>query len=66
MKQKTDQAAAAHQTAPNGLSLADEISQLAYSYWDAEGRPEGFEMSHWLRAEAAIRAARGLPPVEAG
>ena len=44
------------------LPLAEEIAKLAYSYWQAEGSPEGSDMRYWLRAEAEVLAARGLPP----
>jgi len=48
-------------------SLGDEIAQLAYSYWDADGRPEGGDMHYWLRAEREVLAQRGLPhPDEEG
>ena len=33
-----------------------EIQELARSYWEAEDRPEGRALEHWLRAEAAIEA----------
>lgn len=43
-------------------SLAEAVARLAYAYWEAEGRPEGGQMRHWLRAEAEVLEARGLPP----
>jgi len=30
------------------------IQERAYEIWEREGRPEGREMDHWLRAEAEI------------
>lgn len=40
---------------PSGLlPLADEIERLAHSYWEAEGRPDGRHLEHWLRAEAEV------------
>ncbi len=49
------------------LSFADEIAKLAFSYWEAEGCPEGSDMRYWLRAESEVLTARGLPlPDEAG
>lgn len=32
----------------------ERIAQLAHSYWEAEGRPEGKDLQHWLRAEAEL------------
>src|SRR5690606_40226979 len=34
----------------------ERIRQRAHAIWEEEGRPEGREYSHWLRARAAIRA----------
>ena len=49
------------------LPLAEEISKLAYSYWEADGCPEGSDMRYWLRAESEVLTARGLPlPDEPG
>jgi hypothetical protein len=35
--------------------LDQEISQLAQTFWDQEGRPEGKAEEHWLPAEAELR-----------
>jgi len=32
------------------------IANLAHSYWEAEGRPEGRHLEHWFRAEAEVTA----------
>jgi hypothetical protein len=32
------------------------IRERAYAIWEAEGRPEGKEVEHWLRAEAEVAA----------
>jgi hypothetical protein len=37
------------------------IVKLARSYWEADGFPAGSNRRHWLRAEAEVLAARGLP-----
>ncbi len=42
-------------------SLREAIAQLAYSYWEADGRPPGSDMRYWLRAEREVLAERGLP-----
>jgi len=41
--------------APDAETLA-KIAHLAHTYWEAEGRPEGRDLEHWLRAEADVRA----------
>jgi hypothetical protein len=33
-----------------------EIEKRAYLFWMAEGRPQGKELEHWLRAEAEVDA----------
>ncbi|MCF3643164.1 DUF2934 domain-containing protein [Rhizobium sp. TRM95111] len=38
----------------------DRIRRRAYRIWEEEGRPEGREYSHWLRARQEERAS-GLP-----
>jgi hypothetical protein len=35
----------------------ERIRQRAHEIWEEEGRPEGREYSHWLRARAEILAA---------
>ena len=35
--------------------LAAKIRLRAYHLWELEGRPEGRERIHWVRAEAEIR-----------
>ena len=32
-----------------------KLSQRAYEIWEAEGKPEGHEQEHWLRAEEELR-----------
>lgn len=36
--------------------LAERIRRRAHRIWEEEGRPEGREYSHWLRAKAELRA----------
>jgi Protein of unknown function (DUF2934) len=36
-------------------SLMAKIRQRAYELWEDEGRPEGRDRIHWLRAEAEFR-----------
>ena len=51
----------------SALPLREAIATLAYSYWEADGRPEGGDMRYWLRAEREVLAQRGLPsPDEEG
>lgn len=35
---------------------ADAISRRAYELWEQEGRPEGRDLHHWLRAEQQLMA----------
>lgn len=30
----------------------DEIKSIAYRIWEEEGRPDGRDLDHWLKAEA--------------
>jgi hypothetical protein len=45
-------AATAGQTEPSSQQIAD----LAYRIWEAEGHPDGREREHWTQAEARLRA----------
>lgn len=36
------------------VQMLEEIEALARSYWEAEGRPDGRHLDHWLRAEREI------------
>ena len=56
-------ASSASSTGPGGSSLLgslpvapsyEEIARLAYEIYEAEGRPNGQALSHWLQAEAAL------------
>lgn len=33
------------------------IARRAYELWEAEGRPDGKAIDHWIRAEAMLRDA---------
>jgi hypothetical protein len=35
-------------------AIEDRIRSRAYELWEAEGRPEGREVDHWLRAAQEI------------
>lgn len=35
------------------------IRERAYSIWEEEGRPEGRDVEHWLRAAQEVAAAEG-------
>ncbi len=34
----------------------EQIAQRAYEIWEREGKPEGKEQEHWLRAEEELRS----------
>lgn len=36
----------------------DEIAAYAYKLWEAEGRPHGRDVDHWLQAKAHLTADR--------
>jgi hypothetical protein len=36
----------------------DEIAAYAYKLWEAEGRPDGRDVDHWLQAKAHLTADR--------
>jgi hypothetical protein len=42
----------------------ERIRQRAHEIWEEEGRPEGREYSHWLRARADIREEDGEAPAQ--
>lgn len=46
-----------------------DITKAAYRIWEAEGRPHGKDLDHWLKAEAEVaameQAANSLDPVTA-
>jgi hypothetical protein len=50
-------------------STQEQIRQLAYHLWEAQGRPEGHAEEHWREAERRVAndaaAATDMPPVEA-
>lgn len=43
----------------------ERIRQRALEIWEEEGRPEGREYSHWLRARADVRAEEDERPAHA-
>lgn len=41
----------------------EEVARRAYALWEAEGKPEGRQLEHWLQAE---REVESVPRPEAG
>ncbi len=39
-----------------------EIAKRAYAIWEVEGRPNGRQIEHWLRAEAELGVAEPSKP----
>lgn len=37
--------------------INEAIAKLAYEYWETEGRPDGRDLDHWLRAERTLSGA---------
>jgi len=51
----------AKQVGRNESSLTrEEIAALAYSLWEARGRPEGSPEEDWLNAERALNEQEGI------
>jgi hypothetical protein len=42
----------------NQLAYEQEINRRAYELWEASGRQNGEDMSHWLQAEREVQARR--------
>jgi hypothetical protein len=40
---------------------AERIRERAYQIWEIEGRPDGRDREHWLRAEAECRVVKTNP-----
>ncbi|MCC6536400.1 MAG: DUF2934 domain-containing protein [Bryobacterales bacterium] len=64
MKNTKRTTAAAQRPVPDAPAAApparhEAIADLAYSYWEADGRPEGSDMHYWLRAERELLVQRG-------
>lgn len=41
------------------MNRDEEIRQLAYRIWEQEGYPYGYEVQHWLKAEAIWQEKNG-------
>jgi hypothetical protein len=53
----------------HGEMVRRQIAERAYALWEAEDRPHGRDLDHWLRAEAEITNAtieRPAAPASAG
>lgn len=42
-------------------AIEERIRTRAYELWEAEGRPEGREIDHWLQAVQELAAEKGRP-----
>lgn len=48
----------ANQPKPRGNGTTRPgVAERAYAIWESEGKPEGHDMEHWLRAEAEAAAS---------
>lgn len=70
-----DDSAAPSLSSGRTISLAEEngmadreqqVRERAYAIWEQEGRPDGEDREHWLRAEAEIAAEDPLASNDAG
>lgn len=48
------------------LDLDGQIRRRAYEIWEAQGRPEGCAVEHWLQAQAEVQAMRAAEVRTAG
>ncbi len=47
---------------PDTERVRKRIEERAYVLWEQEGRPEGCDLDHWLRAGAEIAAGGAEQP----
>jgi hypothetical protein len=47
------------------MSREQEIKEIAYRLWENEGRPEGKDFDHYLRAEQLWSTDNGTSPAAA-
>jgi hypothetical protein len=45
-------------TMPSGQPKTDDIARVARAIWQAEGRPEGCDHEHWMRAKQLLEEGR--------
>jgi CHASE3 domain sensor protein len=53
---QTEETVVAAISSGGGQPREQAIRERAYQIWEAEGRSEGKELDHWLRAEAEVIA----------
>jgi len=59
-KDKTKQPETSVEAPPANPVTRDQIAMCAYYIWEAEGRPEGRAVKHWLQAELQLWADRAF------
>lgn len=47
-------------------TAVDSVARRAYEIWEQEGRPEGCELQHWLRAEQEINRSANQGQIGSG
>jgi hypothetical protein len=45
---------------PERVPTEDEVRERAHAIWLAEGKPEGREVDHWMRARRELEREAGL------
>jgi len=60
-KGKDKAAEAAPSSSSNGEISSDDIAFAAYCFWEQDGRPDGRDLEHWLRAENLLRKSHSIP-----
>jgi hypothetical protein len=53
---QTEETVVAAISSGGGQPREQAIRERAYQIWEAEGRPDGKDLDHWLRAEAEVVA----------
>jgi hypothetical protein len=53
---QTEETVVAAVCSGGGQPREQAVRERAYQIWEAEGRPDGKELDHWLRAEAEVIA----------
>jgi hypothetical protein len=57
-KRTTNRALSKAGNIPKCDPTREEITAVAHSIWEREGRPEGRDVQHWLEAESQLRQHR--------
>lgn len=48
------------------MAREEEVRTIAYGIWEQDGRPDGRDVDHWLRAEVAWEAQAATRQASSG